>query len=131
MTDTITRWECPECGRQTSATVHVPPIEDRRDWWCPGVPVERTYVAVDALLSGKAHLAAVNTYANQERLSATGMRATLGAEAVLEAAINAITEEATDVCEECHGTGDCHAADCHPDGARHDCSSCAATGEKP
>ncbi len=92
MTDTISRWECPECGEKWGYAAEAPhggPGLIR----CPGVPVERTYVAVDALLSGKAHLAAVNTYANQERLSATGMRATLGAEAVLEAAINAITKE--------------------------------------
>ena len=49
MSDTIKRWECPECGRwivQKGFLEHN--AGDRR---CPGVPVERTYVAVDALLS--------------------------------------------------------------------------------
>lgn len=54
MSDTIRRWECPECGR---AWLNVTPNErhadDRRavPHGCPGVPVERVYIAVDALLS--------------------------------------------------------------------------------
>ncbi|MDQ3274647.1 MAG: hypothetical protein M3Q39_06340 [Actinomycetota bacterium] len=40
--NTIVRWECPECGKAWR-----PGTTRHND--CPGVPVERTYVAVDAL----------------------------------------------------------------------------------
>ncbi len=48
MSDTITRWECPKCGRD-AALGHI-------TFDCPGVPVERTYVAVDYVESAIAFL---------------------------------------------------------------------------
>ncbi len=56
MTDTITRWECQECGVNRNYPMLSPAEHERRN--CPGVPVERTYVLkgterqefIDALL---------------------------------------------------------------------------------
>ena len=52
MSNVIERWECPECGQEVddeerAGSAHwgnAPP-----DGWCSGVPVLRSYVAVDAL----------------------------------------------------------------------------------
>lgn len=45
MTDTIRRWECPRCGRVLERVWS--PGDSHGH--CPGVPVERVYVARDAL----------------------------------------------------------------------------------
>ncbi len=43
MTNIIKRWECPECGAKRDE-----PWEHSTSWLtCPGVPVEREYVAVE------------------------------------------------------------------------------------
>lgn len=60
MTDTIKRWECPECGRRTWANEHW--VRGGSHAKCPGVPVERPYRLegverqefIDALLDDKA-----------------------------------------------------------------------------
>jgi len=51
MTDTITRWECPECGRSSLKQYVEHSVRRGYGEWqpCPGIPVERTYVAVDQL----------------------------------------------------------------------------------
>jgi len=49
VTDTIKRWECPECGRKWTPFTRAPKHHCARGEGCPGVPVERVYVAVEAL----------------------------------------------------------------------------------
>ncbi len=54
MTDTISRWECPECGREKMRGQH---RETYMGEICPGVSVERTYIATDTLLSAEVRVA--------------------------------------------------------------------------
>ncbi len=52
MTDTIKRWECPECGRDFDSPSKIhnrgasAPVAAQRER-CPGILVECVYVAVD------------------------------------------------------------------------------------
>ena len=59
MPDTITLFECPECGRPGVGR-HYPPRECGH--FCPGVPVERVYTANDALLDDATVIAAQKAY---------------------------------------------------------------------
>jgi ribosomal protein L37AE/L43A len=51
--DSITHWECPKCGRVgASGHGHAPPWTsafEHRPQPCDGEPIQRTYVAVDAI----------------------------------------------------------------------------------
>lgn len=51
MSDTLKRWECPECGQECGQEKIVKHRVCYMGKLCPGVPVERVYVAVDVLLS--------------------------------------------------------------------------------
>ncbi len=92
MTDTITRWECQECGGHDGGHRYA----DDEQPFCPGVPVERTYVAVD-LVEGA--LSAIRFHGEDPRFPCHAicdadcidtMRETAGAAL---AAINAVTGE--------------------------------------
>lgn len=87
MPDVLKRFGCPVCGenigRQGS---HIALFSG--DPHCPGTPVERTYVAIDALLSDAAVEAATRTVQKQSGLPST-------ARFVLEAAVRAVTGEGT------------------------------------
>ncbi len=84
MSDTITRWECPKCGRADANH-----WDDEDTYNCPGVPVERTYVAVDALREA---LALVRGLADQQAMPDDWHEAPLARLEAL-AAINAVTGE--------------------------------------
>ena len=75
---TIRRWECPECGRifgsapvsdeVIGATQHSPrwsPEFERNPKPCDGTPIEREYVATEALLSPAVNKAAGKALAKQ------------------------------------------------------------------
>ncbi len=80
MTNTLSRWECPACERWHALPNH-------HYGCCPGVPVERTYVSVDALLDHDAVIAACVTRGDWTPAMQRGMRS------FIRAAINAVTGE--------------------------------------
>jgi hypothetical protein len=47
----IVRWECPECGLEQATLLLAHTPRPGSTALCPGVPAERTYVAVDAVLA--------------------------------------------------------------------------------
>ncbi len=108
MTDTIKRAECPECGRGWAA---------HAEKWrrlCSGVPVERTYVSVDALESRF-----------DKECDSLDYGTEVGARFILRrtlAAINTVTGVKPAQCETCDGSG---LAQTELD----DCPSCHGTGE--
>lgn len=89
MTSTITRWSCPECGREFGSApvsdetigdpIHSPKWSaefERNPQPCRGTPVARTYVAVDALLSDEAVDRAARAICDRGILALNGRYAT-------------------------------------------------------
>ncbi len=124
MSDTISRWECPECGARNTKVnfgehnAYPGDIAKSGMWGqpCPGVPVEHTYVLqgterqqfIDALL-GNVEAAAYPIFVGVTKAPWTSRRDDQPcpvepitksqvrnlALAALRAAINAVTEETT------------------------------------
>ena len=69
MTDTIKRWECVRCGRKLGSRFHAGHAGPGRlsKTWCEAAePVERTYIAVDALMVDATVIAAQKAYDRAE-----------------------------------------------------------------
>ncbi len=133
MTDTIIRWECPECdawGVRGSGP-HYRALNAQQVRLCPGIPVERTYVATDTLLSAEVRVAVFAELTRIETMPDLSPERE-GEESpeqyvirrMIVAAINAVTGAKPAQCETCDGSG---LAQTELD----DCRSCHGTGEKP
>jgi len=94
MTDTIERAECPKCGWNTLPGADTLKHAQRSPG-CPGVPVERTYVAVDALQGREAAIVADRAYEDyvEDRRTSVVEREIASMQHAFRAAIAAVTGE--------------------------------------